>query len=606
MEWVRDSIARGAVGLSQVLVDLGGQNGRNVKGANLVCRNEMESTASTSMREISGNGKENNSNDSTGNVKSPQEELRALRKMLEAAARQHECDRQRIMEQRQRMRTLERNLEAVQTRETATRSNTNALPRTPSGKPAQSLSHLIKEYDLLAQEMEKQTNSLEKENESQVKTIGSLRVEKAELENEVATLQLALSSALSEVTNLQKKIQTEQDTAARQTTIVEKQKTALYDEVHRRKSFQLEVARLRGRIRVFCRLRPMLRNEAENKSPDVVCPHPLHFREKIQVSRAVNPAGSHSQEYSFDHVFGPESSQEDVFAEVKDMCSSLLLGVSATVFAYGQTGAGKTYTMLGTKENPGVNYRAVDSIFQERSRLELAGWKYTFSVSLLEVYNENIYDLLATVDAPRKPLAVRMKRNDSAPSSSATWHVAGLKQHPVKNLEDVFRFLTLGNKRRALGSHDLNDKSSRSHLIFTLAVRGERGKEILCSKLNLVDLAGSERLSKTGATGTCLNEAKAINKSLSSLGNVISALKTQSMGRKSKNQHVPFRDSKLTQVLQSSMQSGASQVLMFANISPVETNLGETLCTIKFARRAMKCMLGKVKTNFSTGNNPPK
>ena len=256
--------------------------------------------------------------------------------------------------------------------------------------------------------------------------------------------------------------------------------------------------------------------------------------------------------------------------------SCIHVGYNGTVFAYGQTGCGKSYTMVGvddTNEQPGVIPRSFDDIFDHISVTE--GTKFLVQASYLEIYNEEVRDLLGK-DVKRK---LDLKEH---PDRGV--YVSGLSMHKVHNRQELEKVMAMGSKNRSMGATLMNVDSSRSHCIFTIDIEmfsvDEDGEEKLrAGKMNLVDLAGSERQSKTGATGDRLKEATKINLSLSALGNVISALVD------GKAKHIPYRDSKLTRLLQSSL-GGNTKTLMVACISPADNNYDETLSTLRYANRA--------------------
>ena len=256
--------------------------------------------------------------------------------------------------------------------------------------------------------------------------------------------------------------------------------------------------------------------------------------------------------------------------------SCIHVGYNGTVFAYGQTGCGKSYTMVGvddTNEQLGVIPRSFDHIFDHISVTE--GTKFLVQASYLEIYNEEVRDLLGK-DVKRK---LDLKEH---PDRGV--YVSGLSMHKVHNRQELEKVMAMGSKNRSMGATLMNVDSSRSHCIFTIDIEmfsvDEDGEEKLrAGKMNLVDLAGSERQSKTGATGDRLKEATKINLSLSALGNVISALVD------GKAKHIPYRDSKLTRLLQSSL-GGNTKTLMVACISPADNNYDETLSTLRYANRA--------------------
>jgi kinesin family protein C2/C3 len=369
-----------------------------------------------------------------------------------------------------------------------------------------------------------------------------------------------------------------------------------------RKRVHNELMDLKGNIRVYCRVRPVLNHEVKSGQGNVV----VEFPEEGEVClRQSLIARDQEDLFEFDQVFNPESTQEQVFQQVEPLTQSALDGHSVCIFAYGQTGSGKTYTMDGSAQDPGVTHRTFEALFEgvgERTRAGLA--RYSLSISVLEIYNEDIRDLLldssATLSVGSKAKKLEVRQGEHG------LHVPGLTQTAVSSLAEVKELMSKGVKNRTVGAHNVNLHSSRSHLVVTIFVETERkknGKMVTTrSKLNLIDLAGSERLDKTNASGSMLQEAKSINKSLSALGNVIKALgkpppapAAAGSGASSSTPaaaHVPFRDSKLTYLLQDSL-SGTSKVLMFVNISPVEWNAPESLCSLTFAQRCAKVQLGR-------------
>lgn len=259
--------------------------------------------------------------------------------------------------------------------------------------------------------------------------------------------------------------------------------------------------------------------------------------------------------------------------------------------------SGKTYTMEGppggAQAERGVNYRALESLFDKRDSRQ--GFSYGLSVSMLEIYNEGIYDLLAGLQEagpaqggppPGTKLSVR-----EGPQGN---YVADQVSSPVSCLEDVLRVMKAGYRNRTTFATAMNDRSSRSHCMVTVNVvgtapataAGSGGKPVTYrGRLHLVDLAGSERVSRSGATGDRLKEAQAINKSLSALGDVIAA-------RAEKRSHVPFRNSALTWLLADSL-SGDAKTLMIVNVSPVLANAEESFCSLNFAARVNAVELGR-------------
>uniref|UniRef100_A0A6Q2XWA4 Kinesin motor domain-containing protein n=1 Tax=Esox lucius TaxID=8010 RepID=A0A6Q2XWA4_ESOLU len=290
--------------------------------------------------------------------------------------------------------------------------------------------------------------------------------------------------------------------------------------------------------------------------------------------------------FTYDYVYDPASEQEEVFnSAVLPLLCGLFKGYHATVLAYGQTGSGKTFSMGGTytsaQENEptvGVIPRVVKWIFQEMEKR--TDCEFSLSVSYLEIYNEDILDLLCPSVSKDKPSAINIRED---PKEGIK--IIGLIEKEVFSAQEMVGCLELGNSARTVGSTAMNAASSRSHAIFTITLEQRRGvdKSNVVSKLHLVDLAGSERQKKTKAEGDRLKEGISINRGLLSLGNVISALGDESK----KGSFVPYRDSKLTRLLQDSL-GGNSHTLMIACVSPADSNIEETLNTLRYADRARK------------------
>ncbi|XP_022342625.2 uncharacterized protein LOC111136219 isoform X1 [Crassostrea virginica] len=345
-----------------------------------------------------------------------------------------------------------------------------------------------------------------------------------------------------------------------------------HKEMQLRKKYHNELVELKGNIRVFCRVRPKIKEDGGGLMGNIVVDYDRDDNGLIYVNNK-----GRSQTFELDLVFTPESTQNQVFDEVQSLVTSCVDGFNVCIFAYGQTGSGKTYTMEGNKENPGINQRALAMLFKETEDRG-QDWTYTITVSVMEIYNEMIRDLLS--GDPSYKMEVKMK-------SEGGLHVPGLCSEEVKSVDDVNQVFALGQKNRATATTNMNEHSSRSHALLTVQVHGVNKTTNVktLGKLNLVDLAGSERVSKSGADGTRLKEAQNINKSLSCLGDVIHALR-------SKQNHVPYRNSKLTYLLQDSL-GGDSKTLMIVQIAPVEKNLGESVCSLNFAQRVRTVELGQ-------------
>ncbi|XP_017888036.1 kinesin-like protein KIF3B [Ceratina calcarata] len=327
-------------------------------------------------------------------------------------------------------------------------------------------------------------------------------------------------------------------------------------------------------VQVVVRCRPMDEKEKSKNYTRVVDVHPTRGVVEIRHPRD-DPSTDNVKVFTFDAVYDWNSSQQELYEEtVRPLVSSVLDGFNGTIFAYGQTGTGKTYTMEGLKndfEKRGVIPRSFEHIFNHIGRSE--NMQYLVRASYLEIYQEEIRDLLQ----PDQSLRFELKEK---PDTGV--FVKDLSTSVCKSATEIQQLMNTGNQNRTIGATNMNEHSSRSHAIFLITIEmgsiGDNGG-IRVGRLNLVDLAGSERQSKTGASGERLKEASKINLSLSALGNVISALVD------GKTTHVPYRDSKLTRLLQDSL-GGNSKTIMVANIGPASYNYDETLTTLRYANRA--------------------
>ncbi|XP_017771637.1 PREDICTED: osmotic avoidance abnormal protein 3 isoform X2 [Nicrophorus vespilloides] len=330
-------------------------------------------------------------------------------------------------------------------------------------------------------------------------------------------------------------------------------------------------------VKVIVRCRPMNHSELTLNSKVVV-----KMKDCMVEIYDPNERGSAlPKQFTFDSVYNQDSNTEIIYNDIcYPLIESVLEGYNSTIFVYGQTGCGKSYSMEGDKSSDppekGIISRAFEHIFEAISVATQT--KYLALVSYLEIYNEQIRDLLQ----PHEKLGQENKLNLKEMPNEGL-QIPGLTQEPVHNVHECERYFQYGTKNRMIGATLMNQNSSRSHSIFTISIEQishiDDKENIRKGKLNLVDLAGSERQAKTGATGDRLKEATKINLSLSALGNVISALVD------GKAKHIPYRDSKLTRLLQDSL-GGNTRTLMIACISPASRNYMETLSTLRYANRA--------------------
>jgi len=357
--------------------------------------------------------------------------------------------------------------------------------------------------------------------------------------------------------------------------------------------------------------RPLNAQERAEKVPEVIsvdeASRALRVGEKTRGERASSALGATTtgnerqgeREFKFDDVFGPSSTQERVYeSAVKPMVRDVLDGYNCTVFAYGQTGTGKTHTMSGAHDaecdvlssEAGIIPRAMSDVFEY---LEHADLEYSVKVTYLELYNEEITDLIGPAveaDGSNKTKHSLMEDGKGAVT------VKGLEEVYVGSMQEVFAVLNRGSTRRRTEATLLNKQSSRSHSVFSVTVHitdvSPDGEQFVrCGKLNLVDLAGSENISRSGAKDSRAREAGEINKSLVALGRVITAL-VDKLG------HVPYRDSKLTRLLRDAL-GGKCRTLVIATVSPASHSVEETLSTLEYAYRA-KNIKNKPVTNGKT------
>ncbi|KAM5571159.1 hypothetical protein ABKV19_011664 [Rosa sericea] len=344
-----------------------------------------------------------------------------------------------------------------------------------------------------------------------------------------------------------------------------------------------EIQDLKGNIRVYCRIRPFLPGQKEKRT---LVEH-IGDNGELVVADHSRPGKDGHRLFKFNKVYGSDATQAEVYTDTQPFIRSVLDGYNVCIFAYGQTGSGKTYTMTGpnnaTKENWGVNYRALNDLFDD-SQQRKSSIMYEIGVQMVEIYNEQVRDLLSSDGTPKK-LGIM---THSQPNGLA---VPDATMRPVKSTSDVIKLMDIGFKNRAVSATALNERSSRSHSVLTVHVRGTdlKTSSALVGNLHLVDLAGSERVDRSEVTGDRLKEAQHINKSLSSLGDVIFALAQ-------KSPHVPYRNSKLTQVLQSSL-GGQAKTLMFVQLNPETSSYSESLSTLKFAERVAGVELGAAKSS---------
>ncbi|KAJ2909093.1 kinesin-like nuclear fusion protein [Coemansia aciculifera] len=394
----------------------------------------------------------------------------------------------------------------------------------------------------------------------------------------------------------------EEDVATRNHSI-DLLEAKLRNEESMRRKLHNTIQELKGNIRVFCRVRPLLGEEKEASTS-----LPLSFPdcddkneiELVQSSEnALGKSTSKSFPFKFDRVFAPDSSQDAVFDDVSQLIQSALDGYPVCIFAYGQTGSGKTHTMQGPDtisasdmdaDILGIIPRAVKQIYENTGKLAERGWEYTLEGQFLEIYNETLQDLLAPTGRGDKQASDKQAKLDIYQDNDGHTRVKNLTMVKVDSAERVHWLLARAAENRTVAATNCNERSSRSHSVFTLFLHGKNTLtgESSTGVLNLIDLAGSERLSNSGSSGDRLKETQAINKSLACLGDVIAALAKG-------NRHIPYRNSKLTHLLQESLGAGNSKTLMFVCVNPSPGSTQESLCSLQFATKVNSCQIGTAR-----------
>uniref|UniRef100_A0AAY4CG63 Kinesin-like protein n=1 Tax=Denticeps clupeoides TaxID=299321 RepID=A0AAY4CG63_9TELE len=440
------------------------------------------------------------------------------------------------------------------------------------------LQHKIAAYEreigMLREELLKEIGHLEERKEEAVKAAASCSQEHVQSLQDQFTSEPGVQHTLTHT-------HTPEDTISEMSEANKDLLEKYRKEVALRRKYHEQLVELKGNIRVLCRVKPVLKEDQHEEGLAVVVTTDLNNESALNVV-----SKGKGRTFELDKVFHPQATQEEVFQEIEPLVTSCIDGYHVCIFAYGQTGSGKTYTMEGSVENPGINQRALKHLFNEiEDRKDM--WSYTVSVSSVEIYNEVLRDLLSK---DGEKLDIKMN-----PDGSGHLHVPGLRVIEVKSFQHIKK---VTRRNRITFGTQMNQHSSRSHALLTITVLGvdlASGSKT-CGKLNLVDLAGSERVWKSGAEGERLKEAQNINRSLLALGDVIQALR----GRQT---YIPFRNSKLTYLLQDSLGKG-NKTAMVVQVSALERNVGETLCSLKFAQRVCKVELGpaarKIESTLKT------
>ncbi|TNJ27324.1 Kinesin-14 [Giardia muris] len=467
------------------------------------------------------------------------------------------------------------------------------LERLEQFDPGQSLASVrAQEFQEVSDQLHKETllgKALKAENEALQRENADLRQKWEQLLREHSTLQAKhreleqdMESMMSNATAVGDNVQALQAEIER---LLEQRQRDIVE----RRRLHNTIQDLRGAIRVYVRLRPLACDTPEGLDPNGIRYEltDQHSDKRLLTAigrpeRSLDGQKVRRMEYAFefDRVFPMTATQQDVWDDVSELVQSALDGYRVCIFAYGQTASGKTHTMLGpaTKEwsaipeaDKGIMPRAAEQIFAYSRDTARDMWNYTLLASFYEIYNDSVRDLLAKGGPQEKHQVIR--------DATGGTRVDGLVKHPVKSADELNWLLCQAFNNRAVGSTEMNARSSRSHAILQVDIAGENrlSGEKISSTLNLIDLAGSENVERSGATGERLQEAISINKSLTALSSVIGSLVTKAT-------HIPYRDSKLTSLLQPSL-SGDSKTMVIITLSPDECNFAESVNSLRFAAK---------------------
>ncbi|GBG30564.1 Kinesin-like protein KIN-14E [Hondaea fermentalgiana] len=448
---------------------------------------------------------------------------------------------------------------------------------------------LKKELEDLKKKQKKQSEEAEKSHAKAVRTLeAQLKAstedaarKEQELEAATATVK-ALQEKASAAEKLEKeneslrKVAEEAEELRKSVESLNQERTeleTLYSKEQKlRKEYWNMMEDMKGKIRVFARCRPMAQYELDRNCHQVVS-----FPDEFTLDVVSNKG---PKQFVYDRCFGPDSTQDSIFEDTQNLIQSSLDGYNVCVFAYGQTGSGKTFTMVGSQEHPGIVRRSVTEIFAIREKTKKTH-SLVVKLYVLEIYLDNLVDLLYSVlkKADASLVPAQPPRLDIKKDKKGTVFIKGAQMVTVDSTEELLDFFDRANGARKVASTKMNAGSSRSHLVFSLVLENTNltSKKTSIGKLSLVDLAGSERQDKTGATDERLKEAMSINKSLSALGDVISALS-------SGESFIPYRNNVLTQLMSDSL-GGNAKTLMFVNISPADYNSEETVSSLTYASR---------------------
>ncbi|KAK0619337.1 P-loop containing nucleoside triphosphate hydrolase protein [Immersiella caudata] len=496
---------------------------------------------------------------------------------------------------REELEALERHYRAEMEDERSQKSRELQELRARLGAEQQDLSLAILGKEREIQDMRSQLESVKSDLDREQTIKGGLQKQIAEMSTTAMTLEDRNRALRAQIDFLESDSKQQSDSFAAMEArlqdalrIAEEARQKLIKEETERRILFNKYQELKGNIRVMCRVRPVL-NESEGNQALIAFPD-------LKTSAQIDVTGPEERSslghtirkvipFEFDRVFTPAIHNEEIFGEISQLVQSALDGFNVCIFCYGQTGSGKTYTM---SSSDGMIPRATHMIYETVTKLKEKSWTYTMEGSFVEVYNEELNDLLTPNTEQKRKLEIR---HDDARKQTT---VLNCKTVALDSPNTVESILQQAQNNRSVAATKANERSSRSHSVFILKLVGENSatNERCEGTLNLVDLAGSERLKHSQAEGDRMKETQNINKSLACLGDVIEAL-----GRGSG--HIPYRNSKLTHLLQYSL-GGNSKTLMFVMVSPLEAHLKETITSLRFATKVHNTHIGTAKSTKKT------
>lgn len=492
---------------------------------------------------------------------------------------------QEANEHRQKVEVLtKQHQEALQDEQRKREQELQSL-RSKVGNDQQEMEIVLQKKDREVRDIRTEAESTRSDLQREKALTSSLQTSISELSASNTTLEAKINSLRSQIEFLESDTKAQSDAFSAMESrlqdalrIAEEARQKLMKEEAERRILFNKYQELKGNIRVMCRVRPPL-GDGEGEVAQLSYPDDMTSAEIMvagpEEKSSFGVVSRKNYPFEFDRVFAPRVRNDEIFDEISQLVQSALDGYNVCIFCYGQTGSGKTYTMSSPD---GMIPRATHMIYDTVTQLKEKSWDYTMEGSFVEVYNEDLHDLLtpndhATNGRSSKKLEIR---HDEVRKQTT---ILNCKSVRLNSADTVELMLEEAQKNRSVAATKANERSSRSHSVFILKLIGENSAtgERCEGTLNLVDLAGSERLKHSQVEGERMKETQNINKSLSCLGDVIEAL-----GRGSG--HIPYRNSKLTHLLQYSL-GGNSKTLMFVMVSPLETHLKETLTSLRFATK---------------------